>query len=200
MNLLTVITYSGIFIFAVTGALKARTYKMDVFGAAVIAFVMAYGGGTLRDLLIGIHPVLWINDNIALTLVVLAITATFFFTLNFKLFHRIIFYTDALGIGLYTVAGIERGFQHGLNAEYSVIMGVITATFGGMLVDILCNAIPNLFKPGGLYATACAIGGTIYVIFKHFGFEYNTNLFICVFIVAGIRIYSMRKKFTLPEI
>ena len=82
MNFLDLLAYAGIFIFAITGAFKARTYKMDVFGAAVLAFVTAYGGGTLRDLLIGVRPVSWVNDNIALLLVLTSIVITFLFQLN----------------------------------------------------------------------------------------------------------------------
>lgn len=200
MNLLDVVTYSGIFVFAITGALKARTYRMDVFGASVLAFVTAYGGGTLRDLLIGVRPVNWVNDNIALLLVFAATAVTFIFKTNFRKFRRTIFFTDAAGLGLFTIAGIERSLLMGINEEYAVIMGVITATFGGLIADILCNAVPNLLKRGELYATVSLMGGIIYVVMKHISLEYNTNLIICVLITVGIRIYSKRKRLTLPEI
>jgi uncharacterized membrane protein YeiH len=200
MNLLDIVTYTGIFVFAVTGALKARTYHMDIFGAAVLAFVTAYGGGTLRDLLIGVRPVNWVNDNIALLLVCLATGITFIFKSNFRQFRRTIFYTDAAGLGLFTVAGIEKSLLLGINEEYAVVMGVITSTFGGLIADILCSAVPNLLKKGELYATASLIGGIIYVGCKHVPFEYNTSLIICVLLVIGIRIYSKRKRLTLPEI
>jgi uncharacterized membrane protein YeiH len=200
MNLLEVITYTGIFIFSITGALKARTYRMDIFGAIVLAFVTSYGGGTLRDLLIGRSPVNWINDNIALVLVFLATGITFFFELNFRLFRKMIFYTDAFGLGLFTAAGIEVSLQYSINEEYAVVMGVITATFGGLIADIFCSAVPNLFKRGELYATACAIGGVIYVLLKIGGLQHDINLLACVLIIAGIRIYSKRKRLMLPEI
>lgn len=200
MRLLDVITYTGIFIFAITGALKARTYRMDIFGAIVLAFITSYGGGTLRDILIGRLPVNWINDNIALLLVFAATGITFFFELNFRLFRKMIFYTDAFGLGLFTAVGIEVSLTKGLNEFYAVVMGVITATFGGLIADIFCNAVPNLLKRGELYATACAIGGVLYVSLQFVGFEYNTNLIICILIVAGIRIYSKRKRLMLPEI
>ncbi len=200
MKFLDIIIYAGTFVFAITGALKARTNRMDVFGAAVLAFVTAYGGGTLRDLLIGVRPVNWVNDNVALGLVLSATVITFLFKQNFREFRRIIFFTDAIGIGLFTAAGIEKSLLYGINEEYAVIMGVISATFGGLIADIFCNAVPNLLKRGELYATACAIGGAIYVLLKHVPLEYNTNLFICVLIIVGIRIYSKRKRLSLPEI
>jgi len=200
MNLLNVLSYTGIFVFAITGALKARTYKMDIFGAGVLAFVTAYGGGTLRDLLIGVRPVNWVNDNVALTLVCVATGITFIFKSNFREFRRIIFYTDAMGLGLFTVTGIEKSMLFGINEEYAVVMGVITSTFGGLIADILCNAVPNLLKRGELYATASLIGGIIYVAGKQLPLPYNSNLIICVCIIVGIRIYSKRKRLSLPEI
>jgi len=200
MTVLNIITYTGIFVFALTGAFKARTFKMDVFGGVVVAFVSAYGGGTLRDLLIGLKPVNWINDNIAFVLVVAGTGFTFFLKENVNRFKRTIFYTDAAGLGLFTAAGIEVAMLNGLNDLYSLIMGVITATFGGLIADIFCNAVPNLFKRGELYATACAIGGVVYILLKHTSISTNLNLTICVILVMGIRIYSKRKRLMLPDI
>lgn len=200
MTFLQFITYAGTFVFALTGAFKARAFKMDVFGGIVLAFVTAYGGGTLRDLLIGIKPVNWINDNIALILVFAGTAFTFLLQENVNRFKRTIFYTDAIGLGLFTAWGIEVALRNGLNDIYSLVMGVITATFGGLIADILCSAIPNLLKKGELYATACAIGGAIYLLLKHIPLEYNTNLAICIIIVVGIRIYSKRKHLMLPDI
>jgi uncharacterized membrane protein YeiH len=200
MTLLTLITYLGTFVFALTGAFKARASKMDVFGGLVLAFATAYGGGTLRDLLIGIKPVNWINDNIALVLVFAGTAITFLLKENLNRFKRTIFYTDAIGLGLFTAAGIETSLVNGLNEIYALVMGVISATFGGLIADILCNAVPNLLKRGELYATACAIGGAVYLLLQQIQLEYNLNLFICVTIVVGIRIYSKRKRLTLPEI
>ncbi len=200
MSFLQIITYSGIFIFAISGALKARTFKMDVFGGIVIAFVTAYGGGTLRDLLIGVKPVNWINDNLALLLVFCGTAITFLLKENAKRFRRTIYYTDAFGLGLFTAWGIEVALRNGLNGVYALIMGVITATFGGLIADILCNAVPNLLKKGELYATACAIGGLVYVLLRQVPLQYHSNLAVCVLVVAGIRIYASRKKLMLPEI
>jgi len=200
MTFLQFITYAGTFVFALTGAFKARTYKMDVFGGLVVAFATAYGGGTIRDLLIGIRPVNWVNDNIALVLVFAGTAFTFLLKENVHRFKRTIFFTDAAGLGLFTTAGIEVAMRHGLNDGYSLIMGVMSATFGGLLADIFCNAVPDLFKKGELYATACAIGGGIYLLVKHTNIDNNLNIGICVLLIIGIRIYSKRKRLTLPEI
>lgn len=200
MSFLQVISYTGIFIFAITGALKARAYKMDIFGGIVLAFVTAYGGGTLRDILIGVRPVNWVNDNLALILVFSGAAFTFFLKENLRNFNKFIFFTDAIGLGLFTATGIKVGLLNGLNEIYALIMGVITATFGGLIADILCNAVPNLLKRGELYATACALGGTGYLLLNQFFLTKDINLFLCVVIVVALRIYSKRKRLMLPEI
>jgi uncharacterized membrane protein YeiH len=200
MNLIQLIMYTGIFVFAATGALKARTHQMDIFGGTVIAFATAYGGGTIRDLLIGATPVNWVNDYLALTLVVSAVIIVSFLKTNKARFRRTIFFTDAIGLGMFTAAGIERSIAHDINDGYAIIMGVITATFGGLVADIICGEMPDLLKRGELYATACAIGGLCYILMKKAGLENNIGLFICVCIVVGIRILSKRKRLMLPEI
>jgi uncharacterized membrane protein YeiH len=173
---------------------------MDIFGGAVIAFATAYGGGTIRDLLISVRPVNWVNDYLALALVIGAVIIVSLFNTDQIRFKRTIFFTDAIGLGMFTAAGIERSISYDINDGYAVIMGVITATFGGLLADILCGEKPDLLKRGELYATACAIGGVIYILLKKAGIENNTGLFICVCIVVFIRIFSKRKRLRLPEI
>jgi uncharacterized membrane protein YeiH len=200
MTLLNIITYTGTFVFALTGALKARKFKMDIFGGLVVAFATAYGGGTVRDLLIGVKPVNWINDYFALGLVFTGAVITFLIKEGVNKFSKTIFFTDALGIGLFTAAGIEVAQRNGLNDAYALIMGVISATFGGLIADIFCNDVPDLFKKGELYATACAIGGGIYLLLQNTNIDKNINLLICVLLVLVIRIYSKRNRLELPNI
>jgi uncharacterized membrane protein YeiH len=200
MTLLNIITYTGTFVFALMGALKARKFKMDIFGGLVVAFATAYGGGTIRDLLIGVRPVNWVNDYFALGLVFAGGIITFLVKEGVNKFSKTIFFTDALGIGLFTAAGIEVALRNGVNDAYALIMGVISATFGSLIADIFCNDVPNLFKKGELYATACAIGGGIYLLLKNTPIHKDVNLIICVFLVLFIRIYSKRNSLQLPNI
>ena len=199
MNAYQLILYTGIFVFAATGALKARTHHMDIFGGTVLAFATAYGGGTIRDLLIGATPVNWVNDYLALGLVVGAVIIVSFFKTNLVKFRKTIFFTDAIGLGMFTAAGIDRSIDFGINSGYAVVMGMISATFGGLVADLLCGEKPDLLKRGELYATASAIGGVIYIFLKETSLPGNTGLTICVGLVVGIRILSRRKKIQLPE-
>ncbi len=200
MKFVTLIGYVGIFVFAITGALKARTHKMDIFGAVVIAFATAYGGGTIRDILIGITPVNWINDYLALSLVLGAVIIVFLFNTNMQQFRKTIFFTDAIGLGLFTAAGIEISLAANINTGYAVIMGVISATFGGFIADIISNEVPNLLKRGELYATACLAGGLAYIGLQQTTISKDYNLFICVCVVVALRILSKWKRLRLPEI
>jgi uncharacterized membrane protein YeiH len=200
MKLIDIILYTGVFVFAIAGALKARTYHMDIFGAAVLAFVTAYGGGTIRDLLIGVRPVNWINDYFALSLVVGALVIVSLFKKNISHFRRIIFITDAIGIAMFTAGGIEKSLEYGVNSAYAVLMGVISATFGGLVADVLSNTVPDLLKRGELYATVCLFGGIVYVLLLKANVERNTDLVICVILIVVIRIISKVKRLKLPEI
>lgn len=201
MSFLAVITYMGVFVFALAGAFKARGANLDIFGGLVVAFVSAYGGGTVRDLLLGINPVNWLNDNIAFVLVFLGTAVTFLVKDRVNKFKKTIFVTDAIGLGLFTAAGIEIAYRNGISDLYCLVLGVITATFGGLLADILCGDPPFLLRRGELYATACAIGGFIFIVLRHlFDFGSNANLVICVVLVVSIRIYSKWRRLMLPHI
>jgi uncharacterized membrane protein YeiH len=200
MTFIELVSYTGTFVFAITGALKARRHQMDIFGAALLAFVTAYGGGTIRDLLIGIRPLSWLNDYTALLLVVLAVAIVFIFNRKVLKLQRTIFITDAIGLGLFTVLGIHKCVQAHINSGYAVILGTIGASFGGLIADILSNTVPDLLKKGELYATACLIGGTIQILLEKKGVQDKMTMAICIFIVVSIRILSKWKRISLPEI
>ncbi len=173
---------------------------MDIFGAAVLAFVTAYGGGTVRDIIIGIRPVGWMNDYLGLGLVISAVAIVFLFKTNMSKFRRTIFITDAIGLGLFTVLGVNKSILAGVNSGFAVMMGVIGATFGGLIADILSNTVPDLLKKGELYATACLAGALLQLLLMRAGVDENTTLGVCIFVVVAIRIISKRKRIHLPEI
>jgi uncharacterized membrane protein YeiH len=173
---------------------------MDIFGAAMLAFVTAYGGGTVRDILIGIRPLSWINDYTALFLVIIAVAIVFIFNQNVLKLQRTIFITDAIGLGLFTALGIHKCVETQINSGYAIILGTIGASFGGLIADILSNNIPDLLKKGELYATACLIGGTIQVVLAKQGVNDKITMAICIFAVVATRIVSKWKRIHLPKI
>ena len=188
-----VLVYFGIFIFSITGALKARTHNMDIFGASVLAFATAFGGGTLRDILLGRTPISWLSDRYSIGLVLLALIICFLFKSNIVKFNKIIFATDAMGLGLFTLIGIKISMQVGEGMLGSIIMGVITATFGGLITDLLCNRIPEIFKKGELYATASLFGGLLYMLL--FKLEFSTNICVSSSIIFIVFLRYLAKIF-----
>lgn len=199
METLDIVIYCGIFIFAIVGTLKAQAHHFDIFGAIVLAFVTAYGGGTIRDVIMGAIPINWMNDNLAMTLVIAAVLIVSIVRINFNRLKRFIFFTDAVGLGLFTVAGIDRSALYGANDLYALFMGVVTATFGGLLADMLCGNVPALLRKGELYATASGIGGAVYIAGKYMALGATLNILICVVLVVAIRILSKWKRLMLPE-
>jgi uncharacterized membrane protein YeiH len=192
-------TYFGTIVFAIAGALKARSSKMDIFGAFVLAFISSYGGGTIRDLFLN-KPINWLNDYIALTLVFSSVILVYLLKNNIKYFNKLIFITDAIGIGIFTLIGLKISLSYNINYPYAIILGIITATFGGLVTDIVCNHIPDLLKNKELYATACLIGAILYIILIHLNLSDNWSMLISIVVIFLIRILSNKKYLNLPNI
>ena len=147
----------GTIAFAISGVLIAMNKKMDPFGILIIAFVTAVGGGTLRDIMIGETPVSWMKDmNYTYAIFGSAIIAVIFKN-KINYLRTSLFLFDTIGIGLYTVVGVEKGINAELHPIICVALGTISACFGGVLRDILCNEIPVIFRKE-IYATACILG------------------------------------------
>ena len=153
----------GTVAFAISGVLVAMDKKLDLFGVFIIAFVTAIGGGTLRDLLIGDTPVAWMREIAYSITIVGAVIFAILFQRRLKYLRRSLFLFDTLGIGLFTMVGIDKGLDEGLRPFFCIALGVITASFGGVLRDILCNEIPVVFRKE-IYATACITGGILYFL------------------------------------
>jgi uncharacterized membrane protein YeiH len=101
---------------------------------------------------------------------------------------------------MFTIGGIERSLEHGINEGFAILMGVMSATFGGLLADIISNRVPALLKKGELYATVCFIGGVVYIVLRRLHLDDDVNLLICVVLIVALRVLSKRKRLFLPEI
>ena len=194
-----IIDILGTIAFAISGVLVAINKRMDPFGILIIAFVTAIGGGTIRDLLIGQTPVSWMT-NMTYTYVIFgaAIFAVIFRN-KINYLRTSLFLFDTIGIGLYTVVGVEKGIGAELHPIICVALGTITASFGGVLRDILCNEIPVIFRKE-IYATACIIGGFSYFALKNLPIDNNMIFVISGIIVIIIRLLAVRFKIALPTI
>ncbi|AWI27329.1 trimeric intracellular cation channel family protein [Flavobacterium pallidum] len=189
----------GTMAFAVSGALTAMNKKLDPFGVYIIAFVTAVGGGTLRDIMIGRTPVGWMRDPNYVYL----ITAGFFLAIIFrkKLDHlRIsLFLFDTIGLGVFTLIGLEKGINTGLHPVICIALGTMTASFGGVIRDILCNEIPVIFRRE-IYATICIIGGMVFFGLKKTGLEKDAIYLITSCVIIILRLMAVKFKWYLSPL
>ncbi|AUC80933.1 trimeric intracellular cation channel family protein [Lacinutrix sp. Bg11-31] len=189
----------GTFAFSISGVLVALNKRMDAFGVLIIAFVTAVGGGTLRDVLIGETPVSWMKDMTFVYVVLASTILAVIFKTKIDYLRKSLFLFDTIGIGLYTVVGIEKGINAGLHPIICIALGTMSACFGGVIRDILCNEIPVIFRKE-VYATACIIGGIVYFIIKRLPIEGNLVFIIAGLVVIVIRILAVKFKLRLPSL
>ncbi len=198
MNLLYALDLIGTFVFAISGLRLAAKKDMDLFGAAVIAFVTALGGGTTRDILLGATPVSWINNIDYSIAILLSIPFTLLFkkyTINLK---RTFFIFDSIGIALFTISGMQKGLDFGLNPGMAMGMGMISAVVGGVIRDLLCNEIPLIFRKE-IYAIPCLIGAFIFFILSEIGINQDVNYIITTSIILIIRVVAIKYNLSIPK-
>ncbi|WP_353480450.1 trimeric intracellular cation channel family protein [Haliscomenobacter sp.] len=201
MDFIYVFELLGTFVFAISGMASAAEKKFDLFGGAVIGWATAVGGGTIRDLLIGRLPVSWMRDTNFLFAILAAIPVVYFFRKTILRFPRTFLWFDSLGIGLFTVLGLEKTLALGLDPAIAVVMGAVSATFGGVLRDLLCNEVPQVFRrETELYATVCLLGGLLYVLLGTIQLDFRWKMSITIVVVFSIRQLSVRYGWRLPAI
>lgn len=189
----------GTIAFSISGVLVAMEKKLDLFGVFVIAFVTSVGGGTIRDIIIGDTPVTWLKEPVYLYTILATVALSILFYKYLKYLKSSIFLFDTIGIGLYTMVGVEKGIDASLSPVMCVALGTVTATFGGVIRDILCTQIPVIFRKE-VYATACIIGGTGYFIMTSLGLQEVYAYVAAIVIVIVIRLISVKYKIALPLI
>lgn len=198
--LIDVFDLLGTVAFAISGALTAIEKKMDLFGIFIIACVTAIGGGTLRDILIGAYPVSWLQDNHqVIYIIILTTIVTIYFRNQLSYFRKSIFLFDTIGIGVFTLIGIQKGLSHDLVPLSCVLLGTITACFGGVVRDILCNEIPVLFQKE-IYAMACIIGASLFFVLEWMLPLSNIPVIVCVLSIIIIRVLAVKYNWRLPII
>ena len=196
---LSAIDILGTFAFAVSGAFSAMEKKLDPFGTLIIAFVTAIGGGTLRDVLVGNFPVSWLHNEISILVIFWSAVAAMLFGRYLKQFKTALFLFDALGLGLFTITGLEIGLKYGFSPSICVALGTITACFGGVIRDVLLNKLPLIFHRE-IYALACIIGGSVYYVLHHTTLAKDVSMILCILLTFVVRIIAVRFKWTLPRL
>ncbi len=197
MSLFLIIDILGTISFSISGVLTALKKKMDPFGIFIIAFVTAVGGGTLRDVLID-FPIAWMRN---LTFVYVIIGATIFaviFRKRLGYIRRSLFLFDTIGIALYTVVGVEKGLSADFPPLICIALGTMSACFGGVIRDILCNEIPIIFRKE-IYATACILGGVVYFLLLKTTLSQDIIVVISGSIVITVRLLAVYFNLSLPS-
>ena len=190
----------GTIAFAISGVLVAMEKKLDLFGVLIIiAFVTAVGGGTLRDMLIGNTPVVWMRESVYIFTILGTVVFAILFVNQLKYFRKTLFLFDTIGIGLFTMVGIEKGISAELMPIMCIILGTITASFGGVIRDILCNEIPVIFHKE-IYATACILGGVSYFLLIQLPIDGAYAYIAAILIIIVVRILAVKFHIALPSI
>lgn len=189
----------GTIAFAISGVLVAMEKRLDLFGVLIIAFVTAIGGGTLRDLLIGNTPVIWMRDLTYVSTIFITVVFAILFVNQLKYLRKSLFLFDTIGIGLYTMLGVEKGLEAELLPIMCIFLGTMTACFGGVIRDILCNEIPVIFRKE-IYATACILGGASYFLLVSLTLHETYAYIAAICVVITLRLLAVKFGISLPNI
>lgn len=189
------IDYAGTVVFAISGALAGMKRKFDVFGVFIMALVTAIGGGTLRDILLGSTPVSWMLNPRYVYIVLGAVVFTYLFRPYVRKLRKSMFLFDTIGIALYTIIGLQKSLGFGLSPVIAVMLGVVSATFGGVIRDVLSGEVPLIFRKE-IYASACLAGGILFLLIDSW-LGNVAGMVTAIVVVFLIRFFAVKKKWSL---
>lgn len=187
---------TGTFSFALAGSLAGMEKRLDPFGVLIISFATAIGGGTIRDLLLGNTPVGWLSDLRTIGTILVAFFFALIFASRLKKWFPLLSFFDALGLGFFTLLGIEKAIQHNLQPGICIALGTITGCFGGVLRDVLLNNVPLIFRKE-IYASASIAGGIVFFLLQTFT-SYELAYVAGFFIIVGLRLLALKFNWCLP--
>lgn len=193
-----IIEFFGTFAFAISGIRLASAKKFDWFGALVVGYVTAIGGGTIRDVLLGITP-FWMLSSVYLWCTILALFFVIFFRRFLVHLNNTFFWFDSIGLGLFVVVGVEKTLELNYPFWIVIIMGTITGIFGGIIRDILINEIPIIFTQE-LYAVACIIGASVFCLLMYLNVPSTVAEVSTAITVFAVRIVANKFKLRLPTL
>jgi uncharacterized membrane protein YeiH len=188
----------GTISFAMSGSFAAMQKRLDPFGVLIIAFVTSVGGGTVRDLLLDI-PVFWMHDLLTCALIL----GTSIFAMVFKSIEKnfkvTLFIFDSFGLGLFTIIGVQKGLNANIHPLICIALGTITGCFGGIIRDILLNRIPLIFRKE-IYATACIVGGSAFLLMTKFiPLSYTFIQIFTIMLIVAIRTLAVKYQWQIPK-
>lgn len=197
-TVMKIIEVLGTFTFVVSGIRQASAKHFDWFGGFVCGIAVAIGGGTVRDVMLGVTP-FWMTSSLYMSCAVLALLFTVVFSRSLKKLDNAWFVFDTLGLGLFTVAGIQKTLECGHPFWVAIIMGCITGSAGGVMRDVFLNNIPVIFQKE-IYATACVAGGFIYWGLALLNISVTWMAAITFVVVCSIRFLAVKYHITFPTL
>ncbi len=199
IDFLFIIDILGTLAFAISGASMAMQQKLDIFGVLICAFATAIGGGTLRDMLIGDLPVKWLTNEVIIISILTGTVVAMLFKQRVMRFTKTLFLFDSLGLGLFTMVGIQKAQAFGFSPGIAISLGTITACFGGVIRDVLLNSVPLIFRKE-IYASACVAGGIIYYLLTWINLSGWVLQAVCIAVIVVIRIIAVTFNLSLPRV
>ncbi|HEX3043434.1 MAG TPA: trimeric intracellular cation channel family protein, partial [Bacillota bacterium] len=191
MPVIHMLDFFGTFAFALSGALTAIKKDMDLFGIFVLALVTAIGGGTIRDILMGIAPVFFLNQPVYIYLSVAAAFCAFFFHRGLFKINSVILIADAIGLGTFVCLGVSKALAAQVSFTGAVLLGLITAVMGGIIRDLLENEIPAVLIRD-FYAMTCILGGITYVLLYKLGISQDIIVLLTAGLVITLRFLAIK--------
>jgi uncharacterized membrane protein YeiH len=194
MTLIKFIEIMAILVGAFSGFIEARRKRMDLVGVFTVAFITAFGGGTLRDILLDRRPLFWVtHQEYAILIFVMALVAApLIRTLRQIVSERLIVIADAVGLGLFSIAGVSSALDANMPIFIASMMGVITGIFGGVLRDIVCNEVPMVFRDGKPYAICAFLGSWMFLLMRKFNMEHDFALWSSAMFISGLRLLTWK--------
>lgn len=189
----------GTMAFALSGALTAMNKRLDPFGIFIIAFVTAVGGGTLRDVLIGKTPVAWMLNLNYVYVICFGYFLAIIFRKKLDKLRKSLFFFDTIGLGVFTLIGLEKGVNIGLHPVICVALGTMTACFGGVIRDVLCAEIPVIFRKE-IYATICLLGGFVFFLLRKWNLPNDFIYLLTSLVIIIVRLLVVKFKWSLPTL
>lgn len=188
----------GTISFSMSGSFAAMQKRLDPFGVLIIAFVTSVGGGTVRDLLLDI-PVFWMHDLLMCGLILATSVFSMIFKSIEKNFKVTLFIFDSFGLGLFTIIGVQKGLNLDIHPLICIGLGTITGCFGGIIRDILLNRIPLIFRKE-IYASACIIGGSTFLLLTHFTtLSYTFIQIFTILMIVSVRTLAVKYHWQIPK-
>ncbi len=198
LTIQTIIEFLGTFAFAISGIRWAAYKKFDWFGGYVVGLATAIGGGTIRDVMIGVTP-FWMTNSIYLICTAVALVLVILFSDLIGKFSNAWFLFDTLGLAFFTIAGMQKTLLAGFPFWVAIIMGCITGSAGGVMRDVLINEIPLIFRKE-IYALACILGGVVYYLCYIMGTGPEIAVIVSFIVIVAIRLAAVRYHISLPHL